>query len=366
MLVLWCLASADIPIETSQLCDVLARQHAALESVTLRFTIESHYGKGSPMPPDASLLGPDTLTSRHVIETLRTGDCYRVDDDFTFRTVDDGLEEFWDGRTITTWDGVECRSFRCNLKKPSAGVLDIRIDPGPDVFAEYFMTWQGWWLLHGPERISFVDLLGRDDVRGPDLLSDGRTRWKIGPWPISKAQEIVILARRAPNGIELDEAHFRVYADNEALTGTDADLRATSIFEFGPLDGNASTRLPGSCTVKLGHWRGRGAEHDFWGFARIELMAVDPAVADDWPFRMAPRPHSSIIDQRYRIAYDQGAQTINIDGRILQTHQPVHGDVVGHELEWWVQRGQWLDSIEPVTERAPSPADDDSSDTDQD
>ena len=345
-------ADADAPIRTSELCELLAHQYAAMDGVALRFTIESHYGKGSPMPPDESMLGPQTLTSRHLIETLRTGDRYRIDDDFTFRTLDEGVEEFWPGRKISTWDGLEYRTLRCNLEKPDTGVLDIRLEPAPDVFAGYFMTWQGWWLLHGPDRIGFVELMGRDDLHEPELLSDGRTRWNVGPM----APDIVILARRVPDGIELDEAHFRWYRNNEAATRDDADLTTTMIFDFGPLRKNDIATLPSSCTVRVGNWKGRGPEHDSWGFARIDLIELNTPNADASSFCEPPRPESSIIDQRYRIAYDQGSNTINVDGRILKTHQEVRGDAVGDELEFWVQRGQWVDTIEPVGADTSRPA----------
>ncbi len=335
-------APQPMPISTAELCELLSRQREATDGLTIRFNVESHYGKGSSNPPAEHLLGPKTLTQQHTVESLRIGDCYRVNDDFVYRTVDEGVEEFTKMQKVMTWNGVECRVLMRPPETPDAGFLSISAEPASDVFAQFYMTWQGWWLVQGPERVGFIDLLQRGDVQGPELLSDGKTRWRFGPNPISKANEIFILARRVGDDIELAEAHFRIYSEG-IVTGNDADLTTTTIFEFGPVRKDRGEALPGTCVGKSCFWMQRGSENDFWSYARIDLTSVERAVVNDTTFREPPGPKSGVGDQRYRIAYDQGSQYITVDGRVLKTHEPVHGDSVGHQLEWWVERGSWDD-----------------------
>ncbi|MGH2549226.1 MAG: DUF1573 domain-containing protein, partial [Thermomicrobiales bacterium] len=77
-----------------------------------------------------------------------------------------------------------------------------------------------------------------------------------------------------------------------------------------------------------------------WGYTRITLQSVAHDVPVDQLLDVSPHPQASIADERYRLGYDLGARTIFVDGRILNTHEPLHGDI-GDQLEWWVEHGTW-------------------------
>jgi len=78
---------------------------------------------------------------------------------------------------------------------------------------------------------------------------------------------------------------------------------------------------------------------DAWAYDEVRVVNVVKAQPKPDTFRIAVGDKQTIIDNRYRIAYTQGEEHLNLDGRALLVSEPLNGDV-GQKLEWWVAHGE--------------------------
>lgn len=334
-------------ISTEEICDYLAAQQRALKESTVHFDVAHYFGRGSRVPPKGGPR-PEHLVYSAICSTILHGDNYRLQK--TYTATNANLRALLGADEIMTWDGAEARSVKRYPDESSAELFQIDAKPPKTHYMELYLTWQGWWVLQFPERLSYADLLHSDGVVGPELLPDERTRWRC-PFqdvPITE-MEIVIVAKRVKGEIELSEVELRFYKD-PTKGKDDENLRVSHRVTFGTTRKDSGQLLPSTATLIQSHRRENPAD-EFWMVTEVALRSVERSKSiTDQTFREPIGPVATVVDSRLRIAYRIGEKALNLDGRLLETHEPVHGDV-GANLEWWVAHGKLAPLRDPETGR---------------
>jgi len=110
--------------------------------------------------------------------------------------------------------------------------------------------------------------------------------------------------------------------------------------------------LPRSARILHQHCR-KNPVDGFWGASDVQLISTAKVEHDDAAF-LAPLDDNAIVgDSRLNIAYHLGSTHINIDGRLLETQEPLKGDV-GAKLSWWIAHGHFIDTTPPRVTTAPT------------
>jgi hypothetical protein len=343
-------------ISTKEMVAALERQLHALDSMSVSFATEEYsgFGAGSPGPDGVRATDFKLATTGSAI---RLGPMYRIE--LVTTRACDGLATLVGDGAIFTSNGAQGRQV---VRRQREHVLIS--DPAP-VFHrhELFHQWLGWNVQNFRVPATYADILGTAVVDGPTLEPDGRTRWRCVPtWSREPCLEVVFWAesRGEPmlvevalvgyaSGVDVRKLEWRTL-DEARMSAPRPEVWGSVRFDDRRVEIGDSTLAAGAI-VAGHHFRDR-PEDEFWGWYRVELREVEPASIDEATFLEPIRtPDATVVDDRYRIAYDLGSTKINIDGRILRTHIPVEGDV-GARLEWWIRNGSFV----PVPE-VPGPED---------
>jgi hypothetical protein len=158
--------------------------------------------------------------------------------------------------------------------------------------------------------------------------------------PYRAHTDIVLRAERNGRRILLRSVEQRVFRSPETFASRDeSGLLTRSRIEYS---GAPHEQLPLYSGARLVNRHYRDDPQDaFWGVADIKLL--DARSVDHPPDAFLARftEDSIVADTRLNVAYQLGTDTINIDGRLLKTHEPVTGDVA-ERLGWWVSHGHFI------------------------
>lgn len=329
-------------ISTEQLQDAVRVQIRSLDSMEIVLHATHHAELGTATPP-AGAPGDDHFVYELSHRALKHGKKYRL----VTETIDAAIEHQIGDVAIATWDLAEARTQY--IKGPNnnqRGREGLRIDidfvdrPMWAHFSEPYLSLLGWCVLQDPECFTFADWVAVDGVLGPELMSDGRTRW-VCPVPDAMGlTDIVILAERLNGRIQVVEASRLNYLANNEGKRSDF-IVASQTVRFGQLRNFNGAILPEWATsdiIQHNSVYGDGGE-DAWGHDSVRVIAVNRARVVHDTFRVAITDKQTVIDNRYRIAYTHGERHVNLDGRALLVAEPLRGDV-GQHLEYWVRIGE--------------------------
>lgn len=321
-------------ISTDEMKAMLSEQLQAMDGLTLHFQQTQYTGFGATAPP---VSGPaqEHFLLRTNWEAVFQSDKYRQQS----RVAETG--ESFSGSTdriqIMTWDGQQAR---IKIHDPEGPLTHSgQIDPAPtrSLFIEPHMSWQGWWIYQSTQRTSYLDLLSSDELAGPERLADGTTRWHL-PYGGSRQLMIELIARRVGDRIELAESTLRGYHEVQWVEGDDP--RVVMKIRFGPIRHERGEPLASSAIITTHHLEDEPSKQ-LWGYTEVKLDHVEHIAPMDGAFRVKFDPAATISDARYRIAYTLGESMLNLDGRILSTAEPLHGEV-GENLTWWLKNGAFV------------------------
>ena len=113
---------------------------------------------------------------------------------------------------------------------------------------------------------------------------------------------------------------------------------------FGPIRPERGEPLASSAIITTHHLEDDPSKQ-LWGYTEVKLDHVERTPLTDGAFRVQFDPAATISDARYRIAYTLGESMLNLDGRILSTAEPLHGEV-GENLTWWLKNGAFVSDAE--------------------
>jgi len=334
--------AADGIIQTDELRKSLHEQHASLQNVQVEL-VQSHYvGHGTAVMPERGPQQTDLVyRTRHTATVSH--ERYRLETEF----LESALVHQVGMRTVATWDGVEARTLTVDgplAETPGKEFLKLDVDfharPTMAHYAESYLSLLGWSVLQHPGMMSYADWLDVDGVTGPELMSDGTSRW-VCPMPGSNDRsEVVLIASRAQGRIALVRAELNIYK-NGHQGDRDRVLIQPHVVKFGPLQEIDGAIIPSEITVYQQQFHsiaGHDAE-DVWGFDKVTVIGAKKIRNPEKShFRIAVGINQTIIDSRYRIVYEHGKTSVNLDGRLLSVSEPLRGDV-GANLEWWVEHG---------------------------
>lgn len=328
-------------IPTDEFCARLREQNSAVNGVLIQFEVEHYFGKSSNAPPPNGPL-PTHFISHTANQAICLDEKFRLERVY-LKAVESLIDLIGDNE-IVTWNGAEARSVYYDAEEEFRDTLGIDATPPIGHYGEQYLSWLGWWVLQNPVRMSYCDLLCGNEVKGPVLMKDGRTRW-IAPFPGSDRTYVLMYGERGLQGPELAEVELRIYEqpheDHENLTG----LQAIHRIEFDPMDPKFEFPISSSATLSQSHRRSN-PDDEFWSETKITLNSCEKINITPSTFKEEVGIGAAVSDSRYRIGYVLGDTMINLDGRILDTHEPTKGDV-GHNLEWWVEHGTLSTPTDP-------------------
>lgn len=328
----------DDVVSTQHLVESLLDQQEALDGLTLHFVERHWYGSGDRNAPNGGPL-PEHRVYVAECKYVCMGRKYRLER--TYTEVHDNLSSRQDDREIMIWNGAEARTIQ---EYRPEGDRSVQIDLAPPFYhrMQPHLSWLGSWVLQARDRLSYQDLLQGEGVQGPELMPDGRTRWRC-PFPGLPTTRVFILAEPVDGNIELSEVEFRSYSESGF---GEEDLLVLHRLAFGQVREELGP-LAHTFAFTQSHRRAN-PEDEFWSMTTIVLKSVEREETTGAKFGGGLGPGTKVVDNRYRIGYRLGRDTINMDGRLVETHEPLHGEV-GHNLEWWVQHGKLGPVLDPNT-----------------
>lgn len=306
------------------------------------------YGKGRDAPAPGDLENPECFVQETTVETTLFRHNCRFER--SYDRTNPNLESLQGNREIRMWDGEQARLFL--IAKDSLGRLhqggDIASEPHVGLILGSHWSFHGRWVLQSKDGYRFSDLFAGREVIGPVRLANGNSQWRI---PLrDKYMEYIVEAARVETDVRLvavEDQHYSWEVGHEYER-----LLCGSRIEFS---GDGGGLLFGDkSTTTMRHYRAK-PEEAFWGVGVVELVSIRALDQPPPPghFRVGFPMGAEVSDSRFNFAYTVGGDHINVDGRILVTHEPVHGEV-GENLAMWVQRGRWHD--DPAAKKASPPA----------
>ena len=339
-------AASREPITTEDLCQALCAQQEALDGLLLRFDVEHFYGAGTAMPP------PEGPRSEHFSflsrnTALVAGAKYRLEKVYVKTT--ESLQGLVGDYSLYTWDGVVSRSIRRDADERIPESLLLDAAPPRSQYDDLYLSWLGWWVLQSSKRLSYCDLICYKRVTDPELMEDGRTRWVL-PLLGGPATYVLMYGRQGENGVELSEVELRAYTEPHLDHQDDSGLTVSSRIQFDPIDAESECPIATSARMVQSHRRENPSD-EFWFLTRISLRSAEQIVTTPLTFREPVGSGAAVADSRYRISYVIGSTVLNLDGRVIDTHEPLHGEV-GHKLEWWVENARFSPLFDPTTKES--------------
>jgi hypothetical protein len=321
-------------ISTDEMIAHLSQQLDALDGLTLYFTQRQYSGLGASDPPEGGP-GPDDFKLECEFKSVISGERYRIESQVIEQSK--AFEGAGDQLQILTWNGEQAR---IRLYSPNGALHDsgqIDSEPTRTVFIEPHMTWQGWWVFQTMERTSYLDLMRSGTLEGPKLLDDGRTSWRAF-YQDSRNLMFELIGRRVDDRVELAEAALNAFPEESWEEGATPLARFT--IRFDPIRVEKGEPISPRAVMTTHHNQEEPADR-IWGSTEVILDHVEREPISDETFYVEFASTAAVSDARYRIAYELGDTLINVDGRLLRTHEPVHGDV-GAQLASWVEQGEFV------------------------
>jgi hypothetical protein len=350
-------------ITSEELTGHLADRERAQEGLELELTARSHSGEGTL--PNPLVLSPSDFVFEQRIVSVVSRQRYRIE--CTFSETNENVEGLR-GQVIThTWNGQEARltAVGTHRDRPTQQTARIANEPPRDVTDLPHLNFCGWWVFAGPPLFGLTDLFERpgpigpgfnDEARrynalieairhepggaAPRLCDDGTTEWII-PSPFLMHTDWVIRAVRRDGAIAVESIRQRCFASEEAFSTRDEARMFVQIAVTFDLDSPMLAGLPTRARQVTQGWPISTAP--YWGVTTLELRRADKFEETLDAF-LEPMTADAIVgDERYNIAYHLGRTELNVDGRLLETHVAMFGDV-GARLAWWIEHGRWLDA----------------------
>jgi hypothetical protein len=334
---------------------------AAQQDIEIEFAVTQFYGEGQADPPES--LDLESRVQRLRVRQICSGQKYRIVNEFV--ETHENLRALLGQVHIMTWNGTEARLTVRGAHSRDPNQQSARIDnqPSRDVRDLPSVTATGMWVFQASERTTFADLLAKAEPLGPPIVTaEGDTEWTLNS-PLLGYSVIRIAIGREPDGLMLRRATQESYMSEEAWklaiqSASDASIKRgaaeglilASKIVFGRTR-DARTGLSDSALLTVHHHR-KDPSDAFWGASEVRIIATrkpdEPTV-----FLAAFDADAIIGDSRLNIAYQLGSDSINVDGRLLLTHEPVKGDVAAH-LSWWIERGRFADA-DPAGDKGKEP-----------
>jgi hypothetical protein len=324
-------------ISTDEMIAQLERMEHSQESVEIVARVRKHFGRGSPNPPEK--FESEHFVNQTRVMTLRSKGRYRIV--VAREEVTEKNQPWKDLVEYCTWNGQEARNYATgrdpsNPTQQSCGIANV---PPDGVGLMSHLTWLGWWVFQGPFDRGYADILKRKDALPPELRPGGATRWRILD-PDDPTSDVVLEAVRINDMIVLRRALRRSFRSIDGCQREDeSDLGSFTEVVFGNelADGVV---LPNKAVI-IGRIFRPDDKQAFWGHASIDLLETNFREVDDADFTLQFAPDAIIADERYSIVYQLGQRLLNVDGRLFETDEPLHGDV-GENLAWWLARGKFI------------------------
>jgi hypothetical protein len=351
-------------ISTNELLDALDSVQARLQRWRVTIDLES-WSQRCNDPHHAGLFLPskDATQAEAVLNNrvavVRDRDRYWIAQD-TLKSAgaqaDGAAFNFGDTRAVLAFDGM---NYIASMKTAageehyliSLGAEDHRVSTGP-------LDLYGWWVF-GQTREGYADHLRTADGEPRSTTrADGTTEWSFFLRDSQRHTVIHLRANRGNSGeILLTYACMSVYRTPD--NSTDDNLRLRYSVEFS--DHRESPALgvviphAAQCTWIFSS---DTPTNHYWTVNRLHVVSIEPEAELASLFHPLPSPIAQVGDSRYRLGYKLGDDVINVDGRRLRTHEPLHGDV-GERLEWWIEHGEfspvWDEEAQRFISEASSP-----------
>lgn len=300
----------------------LERSRQTIGRRQLEFEIVEYYAKGADRP--LSLKPPASQALyRQDATLLIDGERYRAT--ATFVETSDQMAAALGQTEVRTWDGTQARSLTSTTEGVvSGGIANFRT-------ASYqklpHFSWFG--IPIDGELTTFVELLGMEAMKGPLPIDGGDVEWRGTFFD----HTVTLRAGMADDQVYVKSVLLRYFVPAEP----DRLLVAYEIY-FDPPDPHIG--LARSVSVVKRHPRQNPAD-SFWFLLKMQVTDARPVQIGHDTFRPQFATDTTVQDGRYVIAYTVGGQDLNLDGRLLSTHEPLHGDV-GANLEWWIEHGELM------------------------
>jgi hypothetical protein len=338
-------------ITTQAMLGFLDAMLDAQEAQQLTFEATHYYGTGSDLPPAGASL-EEYLAIEYRYSAIKQANKYRMER--TYIRSHDNLNQLKNHHEIQTFNGAQARSV---TRVPEAldNILITLDPPNPHRMVGHF-SWLGYYVfqleMSRTVMHTYASLLRDGLFVGPELAADGTTRWRCLIHPHTDC-EVVIYGSSEGGRISISAAEFWIYTESTVATQIPLEfgdhVRAQNTVAFQRTGQDPDRLLPEAARFAAQYWFRSDEQEDFWGICDLHLLEVVPASIDPATFLEPIGDAEAVInDARYGISYTLGTSTINLDGRLVTTHEPLHGDV-GARLEWWIEHATLGPVIDPET-----------------
>lgn len=326
-----------VSISTEELLAYFEKVEADQENLREEFRVTWHWAEGSAEPPKS--FDPSQFVHSQRITLLCSKERYRAE--LTYLDVHPNLAGMKGQVHTFTWDGREARLTTLGAHSRDAKQQSGRIDNEPPrEFSDLPINhWCGYWVHGNAYFQGYADLLRTSAVTGPRRLEEaGESLWQ---WRIASKVaihgEILLTARRNEGQIVLHSSEFRVFKTAAGLEKEDlSEMFLSARIEFLGELGVRPHLLNGARYI-VSRWPTDGSKPS-WGLCDMQMVKAERVEPNDDDFKVPFTDNAIIGDTRYNIAYQFGKRDLNVDGRLFETHEPLHGDV-GGRLQWWIEHG---------------------------